>query len=144
MNATYTIDASVFVSAYRPNEAASETCRALLDKLRTDATPIIVPTLLVPEAAGAVSRTTGNAELARRFADALQRLPGLVWVPLDATLARQAADLAAEHALRGSDAVYAAVARRFGSTLVTLDRQQLERAAAAVDTRTPAEALLGS
>lgn len=56
-------------------------------------------------------------------------------------LAQQATDLAAQHRLRGSDAVYAAVALRFGSTLVTLDKQQSERVAGAVATLWPAEAL---
>ena len=43
--------------------------------------------------------------------------------------------------LRGSDAVYAAVALRFGCTLVTLDREQRERASHALAARYPAEVL---
>jgi predicted nucleic acid-binding protein len=62
-------------------------------------------------------------------------------VSLDETLAQQAADVAAQHRLRGSDAVYAAVALRFGSTLVTLDREQRERVADVVTSRLPAETL---
>ena len=46
-----------------------------------------------------------------------------------------------EYSLRGCDAVYAAVARRFGSVLVTLGRGQLERAAVAVETQTPRQAM---
>ena len=69
------------------------------------------------------------------------RFPHLVLVPLDETLADQAADAAAQHRLRGSDAVYAAVALRFGSTLVTLDREQRERVADVIPARLPAEAL---
>ena len=65
--------------------------------------------------------------MAREFALALSRLPQLILVPLDDTLGRQALDIAASHRLRGSDAVYAAVALRFGSTLVTLDREQEAR-----------------
>lgn len=47
-----------------------------------------------------------------------------------------------DRALRGADAVYVAVARRAGCTLVTLDREQRERAAPVVRTLTPAEALV--
>jgi predicted nucleic acid-binding protein len=79
--------------------------------------------------------------LAQAFASALGRLAHVVWVPLDESLARQAADVAAQYRLRGSDAVYAAVALRFGSTLVTLDREQRDRIAGAVSTRYPVEAL---
>jgi predicted nucleic acid-binding protein len=49
--------------------------------------------------------------------------------------------VAAQYQLRGSDAVYAAVALRFGSTLITLDREQRERASGAILTLYPAEAL---
>jgi predicted nucleic acid-binding protein len=59
-------------------------------------------------------------------------------VPLDETLAQQALDVAASHSLRGSDAVYAAMALRFGSTLVTLDREQQQRMQAVVPAHQPA------
>ena len=62
-------------------------------------------------------------------------------VPLDTALAQQATDVAARYRLRGSDAVYAAVALRFGSTLVTLDREQRERVAEALTARYQAEVL---
>lgn len=75
------------------------------------------------------------------IAQALRGLPGQVWVGLDEDLAQEAARLAAEHRLRGADSVYAAVARQYGATLVTLDRQQLERLSPALPVLTPAEAL---
>lgn len=53
----------------------------------------------------------------------------------------RSAEIASGQRLRGADAVYTAVAERFGSLLVTLDREQRERAAPLVGTRTPAEAL---
>jgi predicted nucleic acid-binding protein len=56
-------------------------------------------------------------------------------------LAQLSAEIAADYALRGADAVYVAVARRYNCTLVSLDREQRERAAALVQTRTPADAL---
>lgn len=53
-------------------------------------------------------------------------------------------EIAVEGALRGSDAVYAATARRFGATLVTLDRQQRTRLPEDVRALYPAEALQDS
>jgi predicted nucleic acid-binding protein len=138
---TYAVDASVFLNAFNPYEAGHDDSRRLLAHLQTHAVPIIVPTLLLPEVAAAVRRGRNDAALARAFVAALSRLPHLVWVPLDDTLAQQAAQVAAQHRLRGSDAVYAAVALRFGSTLVTLDREQKERVAAAMVARRPAEVL---
>jgi predicted nucleic acid-binding protein len=142
MAAMYTVDASVFLSAFNPREPAHDESQRLLDRMQEDAKPMVVPTLLLPEVAAAIGRGHGDPALAGQFAMALKQLPHLLWVPLDSVLADQAADLAAQHRLRGSDAVYAAVSGRFGSTLVTLDKQQHERVAGAVATRTPTEALL--
>ena len=141
MAATYTVDASVFLSAFNPREPRHEESYRLLALMRDSATPIIVPTLLLPEVAAAVGRGQGDADLAQRFSAALRRLPNVVWVALDMILAEQSAALAARHRLRGSDAVYAAVALRFGSTLVTLDRQQRERITETVAAQWPEEAL---
>jgi predicted nucleic acid-binding protein len=118
-----------------------EESRRLLARMQAQAIPIIVPTLLLPEVAAAVSRGREDAGLARRFSATLRRLPHLVLVPLDETLADQAAGVAAQHRLRGSAAVYAAVALRFGSTLITLDREQREQVAEVIPTRLPSEAL---
>lgn len=141
MASTYTVDASVFLNAFNPYEAGHEASHRFLAGLQEQAVPIIVPTLLLPEVAAAVSRGREDESLAREFAAALNRLPHLVWVPLDTTLAQQATDVAAQFRLRGSDAVYAAVALRFGTTLLTLDRQQRERVGKVLTARSPAEAL---
>jgi len=138
----YTIDASVFLNAFNPYEAGHKDSNRLLAWLQEQATPIVVPTLLLPEVAAAVSRGREDENLAREFAASLSRLPHLVLVPLDMALALQAVDVAAQHHLRGGDAVYAAVALRFGSTLVTLDREQRERVAGMLAVRSPTEALI--
>ena len=141
MARTYTVDASVFLNAFNPYEAGHETSHRFLADLQVQGVPIIVPTLVLPEVAAAVSRGRQDESLAREFAAALRRLPHLVWVPLDSTLAQQATDVAAQFRLRGSDAVYAAVALRFGTTLITLDREQRERVASVLTAQYPTEAL---
>jgi predicted nucleic acid-binding protein len=135
--ATFTVDASVFLNAFNPYEEGHEESKAVLARLEGNAIPIIVPNLLRVEAAGAVARGRGDAELARRFAAALLRLPHLVVIPLDDALAATAAQLAADHLLRGADAVYGAVALRFGSALVSRDGEQLTRLAAVIQTFHP-------
>jgi len=139
----YTVDASVFLNAFNPYEMGHEESHRLLARLQDLAAPIIVPTLLLPEVAAAVSRGQEDKELAREFAVTLGRLPHLLLIPLDTALAEQAADLAAQYLMRGSDAVYAAVALRFGSTLITLDREQRERVADALTACYPGEVLAG-
>ena len=141
MPAIFTVDASVFLNAFNPYEAGYADSNRFLVYLQEQAIPIIVPYLILPEVAAAISRGSGNMEWAREFASMLERLPHLVLVSLDTVLARQAVDVAAAHRLRGSDAVYVAVALRFGSVLATLDREQHDRAANALTTFYPSEAL---
>ncbi|MEW5957192.1 MAG: type II toxin-antitoxin system VapC family toxin [Chloroflexota bacterium] len=141
MAATYTIDASVFINAFNPTEVGHADSRRLLTQLRRQAAPLIIPTLALPEVSAAIRRGRGDEQLARRFAAALSRLSQLMLVPLDTQLAHQASDVAAQYSLRGSDAVYAVVALRFGSILITLDQEQHRRVATVLATRTPTEAL---
>jgi len=127
MPKTCTIDASVFVNAFNPAEAGHADSFRVLETLQTKATPIIVPTLLLAEVAAAIKRGRGDEGVARQFVAALSQLSHLVWVTLDTGLAQEAADIAAQYNLRGSDAVYVAVAYRFGADLITLDKEQHDR-----------------
>jgi predicted nucleic acid-binding protein len=137
----FAVDASVFLNAFIQTETGSDTSREMLARLKSQAIPIVTPVLLLPETAAAISQGQNNPELARQFAGALQRLAHLFLIPLDQILAGQALELAATHRLRGSDAVYAAVAQRFACPLVTLDREQHDRVAGALQTFYPAELL---
>jgi len=123
----YTIDASVHVSALNPTEADSAGSRAFLAQVKQEHIPLFCPTLLLVEIAAAVARALGDAERAVALAEVIRSWPGQTLVPLDEALASRAANLAAIAQLRGGDAVYAAVAQQYGTILVTLDRQQLER-----------------
>jgi predicted nucleic acid-binding protein len=136
-----TLDASVFLNAFNPAEPHHADSSRLMAHVRADAIPLVAPTLALPEVSAAIARTTGDSDTARQFAEQLRILPGLILVPLDETLALQAAQVAAKQRLRGSDAIYGAVCLRFGSALITLDREQLERLKPILRTRTPRQAL---
>ena len=137
----YTIDASVFLNAFNPAEAGHADSHQLLALLQEQALPIMVPTLVLPEVAATISRVCGDTLLAHTFANQLSRLPSMMLITLDHQLAPQAAEAAAQHRLRGSDAVYAAVALRFGAVLVTLDREQHDRVTAVLTSYYPGETL---
>ncbi len=137
----YTLDANVFVRDLDSRDPNHPVCRALLEQLAQARIPIVAPALLLSEVAGALSRETRNPMSGRTAITILQTLPNLTLVALDAALAQAAAEIAADRLLRGADAVYVAVARQYGCTLVTLDQEQRERGAALVRTQTPAEAL---
>lgn len=137
----YTIDASVFVNAFNPHEEGHAESLAMLAAIQEHGDPVIVPTLLLPEIASAVARASDDSVGAVQFADATADLPHLTIVAVTSAMARQAAELAALHRLRGADSVYVGVARRYGTTLVTLDEEQRSRAAAVIPCQTPEEAL---
>ncbi|MCC7352146.1 MAG: type II toxin-antitoxin system VapC family toxin [Anaerolineae bacterium] len=141
MPGPYTVDASVFLNAFNVHEAGQPDSQRFLAHLQAEAIPIVVPTLLLPEVSATIARGSGDPALPRQFVAALIRLPHLVLVSLDTALARQTAEVAALHRVRGSDAVYATVALRFGSTLVTLDREQHNRLASVLTPRYPPAAL---
>lgn len=137
----YTIDASVHVSALNPAEMGSEGSQAFLALVQRQDIPLFCPTLLLVEVAAAVARALGDARRAAALAVVLRGWPNQTLVPLDEPLAGRAASLAATALLRGADAVYAAVAQQYDTTLVTLDRQQLERLPPEVKTARPADLL---
>jgi predicted nucleic acid-binding protein len=133
----FTVDASVWVNADSPTEPKSAQSRLFLDTVAASSIPIVVPTLLRVEVAAAIGRTRKEAVLARAFFEKLASLPFLRWVSLDLALATKAAGLAADHGLRGADAVYAAVAITHGCEPISLDQEHLTRLASVLRVRTP-------
>jgi predicted nucleic acid-binding protein len=131
----------VFVNAFNPHEEGHAASLQILSTIQQWGDPVIVPTLIVPEISAAVARATDDSAGALRYALATIALPHLTLVSLTAGVARQASDLAATYRLRGADAVYVAVARRYGTTIVSRDEEQRFRGGAVVSCRTPEEAL---
>jgi predicted nucleic acid-binding protein len=139
----YTIDASVFVNAFNPHERGHAESLQVITTIHERGDPIIVPALLVPEVASALARVTGDSAAALDYARAITSLPHLTVISLTAVAANHAAELAAKHRLRGADAVYLAVARRYGTAVVTRDAEQRARGSSVVACLTPEEALRG-
>jgi len=139
----YTIDASVFANAFNPHEDGHAQSLQILTSIQERGDPVIVPTLLLAEVASAVARASGDSAGSIQYALAMAALPHVTLVTLTTATARQAADLAATHRLRGADAVYLAVARRYGTTLVSRDDEQRTRGGAVAPCQTPEEALAG-
>lgn len=137
----YTVDASVWVNGFDQRESGHEISRQLLELLRAQTIPIIEPMLVLAEVAGAISRTRQDPARAEAFAITLGQLPSVTILPLDDALGQRALALAAQHGLRGADAVYAAVAQQAGCTLISLDHEHLTRLAGLIRVQTPEAAL---
>jgi len=137
----YTVDTSVHINALNASEPGSQDSQAFLEYLERENHEMVCPTLLIPETAAALARAFEDSEKSLAFALSISTLPHMTLVALDEPLSITAAELAARHRLRGADAVYAAVAQRHQTTLVTHDRKQLERLSGVLPVMRPAQAL---
>ena len=137
MNAAV-VDASVWVSRLVPQDVHHSVSRMWLERHAAAGDPLIAPVLALPEIAAAIARRTGDSSLAHQAMQVILRIPVLRLVDVDARLARSAARLAADHSLRGADAMYAALALQLDLPLVTLDREQRDRAGAVLTALEPA------
>ncbi|MBK6644585.1 MAG: type II toxin-antitoxin system VapC family toxin [Anaerolineales bacterium] len=137
MKNAVTVDASVLVNAFSPEEEGSEDSMAFLTRLSEERTPLIQPTLFLPEITASIARKQDDTDAALELERDLKSFLELTLIDLDEDLADFASEVAAKHRLRGSDSVYAAVALRFGTELITLDREQLERLPKVLPVRKP-------
>ena len=137
MKTAVTVDASVFVNAFSPDEDGSDESADFLARLQNDGVHVIQPTLFFPEVVASIARKQDEAEIALELANELKNFSKLTLIELDEDLADAASEIAARHRLRGSDAVYAAVALRFGTELITLDKEQLLRLPKILTVRKP-------
>ena len=132
-----TIDANVWVSAQFPNEVDHEASAEMLARVVTLSIPLHQPTLLPVEVAGAIARRKQVSEEVSNTQNILAEFPGIKFHPLDEAVARNSVGLAANLRLCGADAVYVATAMATQSTLITLDREMVKRAADTVPVMTP-------
>jgi predicted nucleic acid-binding protein len=137
----FTIDANIFVRDADLRDPMQPTCHTLLDMLLTRRLPLICPQILLPEVAGASRRTWNDAMRGRLVAQLVGELPHLTLIDIDAVLAQESIEIAADLGLRGMDAIYVATARRHNCTLITLDDEPLQRAGTIILVRTPAQVL---
>jgi predicted nucleic acid-binding protein len=137
MNPPVAIDSSIFVTAFLPKEPAHAASKRLMLNVRQQCIPVMVPFLVLPEISAALARGRGKPEAAKAFVREMRNLPNVPLIDLDEGIADLAVEVAAKHCLSGSDAVYGAVAPRFGTELVTLDKEQPDRLATLVTVHAP-------
>lgn len=141
MATPFTLDASVFVAAYRTREAAGPISRELLRLVRASDLPLVEPAILPVEIAAALAHSGENPAAAVAYAESAMAFPCLALQTLDERMARRMIAVAAQCRLRGADALYVTAAAQYGARLVTLDAEQLERAPASVGACKPDAAM---
>jgi predicted nucleic acid-binding protein len=131
------IDASVYVALINAHESDHAPSWAWFQQTQSAQDPIVAPVILLAEVAAAISRGIGDSALAHQVVEQLLHSGVIELVPVTPNMAERAAAIAADHQIRGCDALYVALAQELGDYLVTLDQQQLERGAAVVTTHRP-------
>ena len=131
------IDASVYVALINAKEVEHTSSWAWFEQIQKEQQTIAAPVILLAEVAAALSRGVRDLSLAHRVVGQLKRSRVIELVPVTIALAEQAAVIAGDYRIRGCDAIYVALASQLEDCLITLDQQQLERAAGIVDIRKP-------
>ena len=123
----HVVDPSVWVSRFVPADVHHIVSRDWLRTQIHSGMLVVVPSIVLAEVSGALSRRTRVPSLGLRVASAIRRIPGLRLVSVGGALAQLAADVAANRGMRGADAVYVALVSHLNLPLVTWDQEQLER-----------------
>lgn len=136
----YIVDASVWVARFWTRDPQHTEARNWVFETLSRGEEVLGPAILLAEVAGPLGRRTGEVELGLTAAQQLSSLPGLRLLDVDEQMARLSGELAARLRLKGADAVYVAASMIENVPLVTLDREQSERASRMVTAFTPTQA----
>ena len=131
------VDASVIVAAVINDNPFHEACRSWLDALINLEQSFSAPSILLNEVAAPLSRGFAQQEFAKEIIQEFVLAPYAKLVPVSIPLARRAAVIAADYKIRGCDAVYVALAEVLDEELITLDKQQSDRAKSIIAVRQP-------
>jgi predicted nucleic acid-binding protein len=140
MHAEVVVDASVWVSSFRPEDVNHAASRFWAEQYNIKGGLLVAPMLLLIEVAAAISRRTGDPTLAKEAIKKLESASSMHTVhlvPIDTVLIQAAVEVATDLQLRAGDAIYVALAHQLNIPLVSWDREQLQRAESLVSTYTP-------
>lgn len=121
-------DASVLVALFHADEPHYEACRNWFLKASSAGTGIVTPVIAIAEVSAAISRGKENPLRAQQIVSLITQTNVISLIPISQLLAEQAADIAALHRIRGCDSIYVALAQKLNQPLITLDKQQRDRA----------------
>ena len=122
------VDASVFLAFVIPEEKEHGESARFFACCETGNHQILFPALALAEVAGGVARRKRDPEKAALAVSRMRRFAGASIFLLTEESAMAAAKLAANHFLRGADAVYCQLARENRVPLITFDMEILKRA----------------
>jgi predicted nucleic acid-binding protein len=135
------VDASVWLRAHHLGEPHHEETGNWLDMMLATNSGIALPTLFLAEIGGALARSGMARETLVDVISQIVHDPSISVYAVDLSLAALSIDIVSATGLRGSDAIYVALALRLHLPLVSWDKEHLSRASSVVDVMTPVQAL---
>lgn len=124
----FVVDASIWVARLVPQDEHHNKVKNWIENQLREGTTLVSPSFLLVEIAGAISRRTGDPDLAQQAWSQVSVLPSIHLVEMNQELILEAARMAASYGFRGADSIYVAVAALLKIPLITLDVDQRERA----------------
>jgi predicted nucleic acid-binding protein len=124
----YVLDASFIISAVLATQPLHNESKNFLDKIKRDNLLVFESEIVLPEIASALTRITNQHEEAIQFRREFRNIPNFYFISIDSYLSNIAVGYSAKLKLKGADSIYVALAYERGATLVTLDKQQYNKA----------------
>ena len=129
-----TLDSSVIVASLREQEEKHVVCKHLLERVKNGEFVALEPYTVLVEVVAAIRRRTGSEHLAEMIKSGLENIDSITFLDIISSRADDAANIAKETGVRGMDAIVIQIAKEFGSPLVSLDMEMIERSKSVVTT----------
>lgn len=124
------VDASVWIAAQDPADPFCTRSRLFFSHAVVAGIIVQVPAFARVEVACALARKLRNPLQGERLANLVFKTAGAKEHPMNPVLLAKALALGTTRFLRGADALYSATAEMVGGTLVSWDKEHLQRAGA--------------
>jgi predicted nucleic acid-binding protein len=123
-----TVDSSVIVASLLEKEKEHSKAFKVWAEVLTGKTMAIMPYIVLVEVVAAVRRRTADKELALKIKKELLSAGSVNFTIVDPEAALEASDIAIETGMRGMDAIVVQTAKEYGTSLVTLDNEMINKA----------------
>jgi predicted nucleic acid-binding protein len=130
-----TIDSSIIVASLLEQEKGHSKAFEVWAKVLTGKAVAIMPYTVLVEVVAAVRRRTRDEKLALKIKKELLSASTVNFAIVDPGAALEASDIAVETGMRGMDAIVVQTAKEYGTSLVTLDKEIISKAAGIVKIR---------
>ncbi|MEA1894288.1 MAG: type II toxin-antitoxin system VapC family toxin [Euryarchaeota archaeon] len=122
-----TLDSSIIVASLRKQEEKHIVCKRLLERVKNGEFVALEPYMVLVEVVAAIRRRTGSESLAEIVKHGLEDISSIISMDMISIRADDAAKIAKQTGVRGMDAIVIQIAKEFGSPLVSLDMEMIER-----------------